>query len=86
MILSKILITVALDLVALGIIAPVLPNLIIKMEGGDIARPRREPAEASLVHHRGQPTARMRGSIGTSLPVQSVSERRAWKASKPSPS
>jgi len=33
-----ILITVALDLVALGIIAPVLPNLIIRMEGGDIAR------------------------------------------------
>jgi len=33
-----ILITVTLDLIALGIIAPVLPNLIIRMEGGNIAR------------------------------------------------
>jgi MFS transporter, DHA1 family, tetracycline resistance protein len=33
-----ILITVALDLVALGIIAPVLPNLIEQFEGGDVAR------------------------------------------------
>jgi len=33
-----ILITVAMDLIALGIIAPVLPNLIEHFEGGDISR------------------------------------------------
>jgi len=33
-----ILVTIALDLVALGIIAPVLPNLIEHFEGGDVAR------------------------------------------------
>ena len=33
-----IFITVTLDLIALGIIAPVLPNLIIQFEGGNIAR------------------------------------------------
>jgi DHA1 family tetracycline resistance protein-like MFS transporter len=32
-----ILITIALDLIALGIIAPVLPNLIIQFEGGNVA-------------------------------------------------
>jgi MFS transporter, DHA1 family, tetracycline resistance protein len=33
-----IIITVLLDFLAFGIIAPVLPNLIIRFEGGDIAR------------------------------------------------
>ena len=33
-----IIITVALDFLAFGIIAPVLPNLIIQFEGGDIAK------------------------------------------------
>jgi MFS transporter, DHA1 family, tetracycline resistance protein len=33
-----IIITVALDFLAFGIIAPVLPNLIIQFEGGDMAR------------------------------------------------
>jgi MFS transporter, DHA1 family, tetracycline resistance protein len=33
-----IIVTVLLDFLAFGIIAPVLPNLIIKFEGGDIAR------------------------------------------------
>src|SRR5499425_3164554 len=33
-----IIITVSLDFLAFGIIAPVLPNLIIQFEGGDIAR------------------------------------------------
>jgi MFS transporter, DHA1 family, tetracycline resistance protein len=33
-----IIITVALDFLAFGIIAPVLPNLIIRFEGGNIAR------------------------------------------------
>src|SRR5271155_4414642 len=33
-----ILITVAFDMLAFGIIAPVLPNLILKMEGGSMAR------------------------------------------------
>ena len=33
-----IIITVLLDMIAFGIIAPVLPNLIIRFEGGDMAR------------------------------------------------
>jgi MFS transporter, DHA1 family, tetracycline resistance protein len=33
-----IIVTVALDFLAFGIIAPVLPNLIIQFEGGDMAR------------------------------------------------
>src|ERR1700739_29595 len=33
-----IIVTVTLDFLAFGIIAPVLPNLIIRFEGGDIAR------------------------------------------------
>jgi hypothetical protein len=33
-----ILVTVAMDFLAFGIIAPVLPNLIIQFEGGNIAR------------------------------------------------
>ena len=33
-----ILVTVAFDFLAFGIIAPVLPNLIIQFEGGNIAR------------------------------------------------
>ena len=33
-----ILVTVLLDFLAFGIIAPVLPNLIIQFEGGNIAR------------------------------------------------
>src|SRR5499425_3450939 len=33
-----IIITVSLDFLAFGIIAPVLPNLIIRFEGGNIAR------------------------------------------------
>ena len=33
-----IIITVAMDFIAFGIIAPVLPNLIIQFEGGSIAR------------------------------------------------
>src|SRR5271167_3413097 len=33
-----IIVTVLLDFLAFGIIAPVLPNLIIRFEGGDIAR------------------------------------------------
>src|SRR5229473_4506526 len=33
-----IMVTVALDFLAFGIIAPVLPNLIIRFEGGNMAR------------------------------------------------
>src|SRR5450432_916503 len=33
-----IFITILLDFLALGIVAPVLPNLIIQFEGGNIAR------------------------------------------------
>src|ERR1700739_1479017 len=33
-----IIVTVALDFLAFGIIAPVLPNLIIQFEGGNMAR------------------------------------------------
>src|ERR1700746_2050956 len=33
-----IIVTVALDFLAFGIIAPVLPNLIIRFEGGNVAR------------------------------------------------
>ena len=33
-----IIVTVMLDFLAFGIIAPVLPNLIIRFEGGNIAR------------------------------------------------
>jgi DHA1 family tetracycline resistance protein-like MFS transporter len=33
-----IFVTVALDMLALGIMAPVLPKLVIQMEGGDVAR------------------------------------------------
>ena len=35
---SFIMLTVSLDFLAFGIIAPVLPNLIIQFEGGNIAR------------------------------------------------
>ena len=55
-------------------------------EGEKVVAEGPDPLEGSPDDHRGQPTARASGSTGTALPVQSDSERRAWKTSSPSPS
>lgn len=46
-------------------------------EGEEVVAEAPDSLEGTPDDHRGQPTARASGSTGTSLPVQSDSERRA---------